>query len=191
LAPYISGGIVLICAGLIITVSRKRARSIRKIGHIFLGNALILLIVGGVIIVFFGSNEINFIGSGSVEQIAFAKEIIEPLVHGLAKTFGSWLLYFGAGYTLIAVICYFVAHWLKHRQAKNVDGTNKDDPSETPVPDSPIDQPATGTAEKPADEKASTEPTPTVNEDNDFKEISSDEPTVPGPPPPKKPRLIQ
>jgi hypothetical protein len=191
LAPYIAGGVVLICAGLIIVVSGNRARSIRKIGHIFLGNAVILLIAGSVISLFFGRGEINFIGSGSVEQIAFTKEIIEPLVHGLAKVFGSWLLYFGIGYTLIAFVCYFVSHWLKHRQTKGVESTDKGEEKQTPAPDSYINQLAAETAENPADEEAAAGPKPTDKENDVSEESASDKPTVPGPPPPKRPRLIQ
>jgi hypothetical protein len=192
LAPYIAGGIVLLCAGLIVVVSQNRARSIRKIGHIFLSNAIVLLIAGGVIILFLGRGEINFIGGGSIEQIAFAKEIIEPLVHALAKVFGSWLLYFGVGYGLVAIICYFVARGLNHHKTKGADGDDKGEANQAPAPDSYVDKLAAETAEEPAVEDVEPQTTPPASEDKDFKEISSDEPTVPGPPAPQRPpRLIQ
>jgi hypothetical protein len=192
LAPYIAGGLVLICSALILIISGNRARSIRKIGHIFLSNALILLIVGTVIIVFLGHGEINFVGGDSVEQIAFAKEIIEPLVHGVARVLGSWLLYFGGGYALIAVTCYFVAHFMNRQKSDSTDSEPK--PEETSQDQAPAtEQPAEQSTKQPLEESSYTEEVLVSNEPPVYKtsfDSPSDKPNVPGPPAPKPP-LVQ
>ncbi len=185
LAPYIAGGLVLICSALIMIISANRARSLRRIGHIFVSNAAILLIAGTVITIFLGRGEVNFINSDSVEQVTFAKEIIEPLIHGIAKTFGSWLLFFGVGYSLVAIACYFVAHWLAHR---------KDTPADAKPKKANQEATADQVTEQSAPEEPSYAEEVLVSNDPPVYKTSFDDPsnkpTAPGPPPPKPP-LVQ
>jgi hypothetical protein len=176
LAPFVWGGLVLVIIALILSMSTNRPRSVRKIGHLLVGNGIFLVIIGTILVVYFGHGDINFITSGSnVEQVAFIKSIVVPLVNTLSAALGFWLIYFGAGYAVIGGSCYFIAHWLKKRQTK------KDGPQKSEAPK---------IAEPPAESKAKTATPASDNSKEKDDKSASGESTPPGPPE-LKPPLVQ
>jgi hypothetical protein len=121
LVPYILGVVAVALIGLIVLISSERIRALRRVGHILLSNGVILLISGAITVFYVGRNNFDFIANGStVEQANFVKETAVPLIHHLANSLGSWLLYFGVGYALLGAVFYFLAHFFKLRHNKRL-----------------------------------------------------------------------
>ena len=153
--PYVFGAIAIVGIGMIVSLSRNRARGFKIVGHTFLGCGGILIICGAISLIFFGNSSFDFLSGTTAEQANFTKTVIAPPIHFVAQALGNWTLYFGVGYAILGGVCYFTAHRLKLRQIKaeravaEPQSANNNYSGVVPSPfDAPTSQPSADTQPK-------------------------------------------
>jgi hypothetical protein len=110
ISPLVLIFLALFSVSCVLLISTEKNRGWRVVGHTFLWSGGMLLVSGALSIFLLSKNSTFLIRNSSPEQIAFMNELISPVTQKLAVSFGKWALYFGAGYSIVGGLCYFIAH---------------------------------------------------------------------------------
>jgi hypothetical protein len=165
-------GLLVLISTLVLAVSSDRSKITRRLGHVTLFNALVLLVGGGVIALFLGGHGLNFIAEGEQERVAFAQEVVIPVLRSFAQGIGAWLVGFGAIFLFPSIVFYITSRWLKRHQAPTAalgtpTGAAPSKTTQQPSPQAPA-QVATPPADRPPGSPPSerTSPLETPPEEN-------------------------
>lgn len=137
------GVIVFACllvagSALALAFSHDRRRVLRRLGHVVVPSA-VLLLVGGAVLALFVANLDAFGGEEtSAAREMFDQAITLPLWDSLFTGVGSVVLGFGAAWAVVALVCYVLGYVLKRRQRDAVPPTPATGvPSDGAAPHSP------------------------------------------------------
>ena len=126
--------LLVLISALVLAASSNRPTVLRRLGHVSLFDGVVLLVGGGVISLFLGGHGLNFIASGEPERVAFAEQIVIPVLRSFAHGIGAWLMGFGAIVLFLCLVFYFVSRWLKRHHAPG--STPGTPPGQAPPPGS-------------------------------------------------------
>lgn len=111
--PYIAIALIVASGIALVILGTNRTKNWRTIGHTFVWAGALLIVTGGVTVLFAGVLNSGLTGSASAQQILFVKNVFVPIMEIFTKSLGSYSLYFGVGYAVIGAGCYAISHKLR------------------------------------------------------------------------------